>query len=381
MNNPDVSSLPPFPVLPPPSGPRAPARVSTRGRRLLAGCVAGFVVGAAVMGTALVVTDEDGIRTVDAVAAPRHSPSADDGGIDVRAVLAAAVPAVVGISVSGASGPSAGTGFVIRADGVVVTNNHVVAGATRITVALPDGRTWHARILGRDPSTDLAVLHIDASNLPTVQLGDSERVRVGDDVVAIGNALGPAGSLSVTRGIVSAVHRDVPADTGVQLSEVIQTDAAINPGNSGGPLVDARGQVVGINTTVARTSRAQNVGFAIAISQALPTIDALRRQEPLAFLGVATADAGSAAATQLGVTSTVGAVVTQVSPGTPAAAAGLAVGDVIVRIGNITIEDSADVLPAIRRHRPGDAVTIVTERDGRRVGVEATFGRRSDTGS
>ncbi len=391
MSIPDDLAAPPSPVAPsfpvvgpfpvvggPPAPPRSPG--SHRPGRLVGGTVVGFVVGAMVMAGALVATDDADPSPARAATVPSGGRGGDTDVIDVRAVLDATVPAVVGISATGAAGPRAGTGFLIGADGVVVTNNHVVADTTRITVALSDGRTWNARVLGRDPSTDLAVLDIDGQNLPTVRLGDSDRVRVGDDVVAIGNALGLSGSLSVTRGIVSALHRDVTTAT-VQLSEVIQTDAAINGGNSGGPLVDARGFVVGINSAAAVPSRAQNVGFAIAISQAKPTIEALRRGQPLAFLGVGTADADSAAATQLGVDATAGAVVTQVSPGSPAAAAGLAEGDLILRIGSTPIEDRADVLRVIRQHRPGDSVTMVTERNGTRVTRRVTFGSRDDTGS
>jgi len=146
-------------------------------------------------------------------------------------------------------------------------------------VTTSDGKKLSARVLGQDVSHDLAVFEVDGSNLPAVELGDSDKVQVGDDVVAIGNALDLDGGLSATRGIVSGLHREIPTQTGGQLAGLIQTDAAINPGNSGGPLVDAQGRVIGINTAIANPNTAQNVGFVIPISQAKPIIDRLRGGE------------------------------------------------------------------------------------------------------
>jgi S1-C subfamily serine protease len=154
-----------------------------------------------------------------------------------------------------------------------------VADARSISVTTSDGKNFSARVLGQDASHDLAVLEVGGSNLPAVELGDSDRVQVGDDVVAIGNALDLDGGLSATRGIVSGLHREIPEKNGVQLQGLIQTDAAINPGNSGGPLVDAQGRVIGINTAIANPSTAQNVGFVIPITQAKPIIDRLRGGE------------------------------------------------------------------------------------------------------
>ena len=145
-------------------------------------------------------------------------------------------------------------------------------------------------VLGRNPNSDLAVLKVDATNLQTIKLGSSDDVQVGDDVVAIGNALALEGGLTVTRGIISGLHREVATDTNSKLEDVIQTDAAINPGNSGGPLVDSQGRVIGINTAIADPSSAQNVGFAIPISQAEPVIAQLREGKQPAYLGVSSED-------------------------------------------------------------------------------------------
>jgi putative serine protease PepD len=246
---------------------------------------AGGLAGALIATGALVLTrDSGGSSSASRPAAAQVAVRPAAQG-DISAILAKDVPAVVAITTDG--GPSLGrgggggaaTGFVIDSKGIVVTNDHVVADARGISVTTSDGKKLSARVLGQDASHDLAVLKIDGSDLPTVELGDSDQVQVGDDVVAIGNALDLDGGLSATRGIVSGLHREIPTDNGARLQGVIQTDAAINPGNSGGPLVDARGRVIGINTAIANPSTAQNVGFVIPISQAKPIIDRLRGGE------------------------------------------------------------------------------------------------------
>jgi serine protease Do len=201
-------------------------------------------------------------------------------------------------------------------------------------------------------------------------------VQVGDDVVAIGNALALQGGLSVTRGIVSGLHREVGTNSGGALEDVIQTDAAINPGYSGGPLVDAQGRVIGINTAIADPGEAQNVGFAIPISQAKPIIDQLAQGKQPAYLGVYTTDAGSTTAQQLGVTADSGAVVTRISSDSPADKAGIKTGDVIVELGGIKVTSSADLGNAVRRHKPDEKVDVVVIRDGERKTVQATLAER-----
>jgi S1-C subfamily serine protease len=202
--------------------------------------------------------------------------------LNVHRVLAKVEPAVVTVrtrlvGVNSFLEPVAeegtGTGVILRRDGVIVTNDHVVAGAQSIQVQLSDGRTFPARVLGTAVGSDLAVIKVDASGLPTATLGSSGSLQVGDAVVAIGNALALPGGPTVTEGIVSALDRSIQEPNGVQLNHVIQTDAAINPGNSGGPLVDARGRVVGINSATAADG--QNIGFAIAITPARHIIQQL----------------------------------------------------------------------------------------------------------
>jgi len=252
---------------------------------MLLASTAGGLAGAVIASGTLVLTDRSSGSSFPPqpgrrVQATGSAPAAHG---DIAAILAKDVPAVVAITTDGGpalgrggGGGGAATGFVIDAVGVIVTNDHVVADARSINVTTSDGKKLSARVLGQDASHDLAVLRVDATNLPAVELGNSDQVQVGDDVVAIGNALDLDGGLSATRGIVSGLHRQIPTETGAQLQGLIQTDAAINPGNSGGPLVDAQGRVIGINTAIANPNTAQNVGFVIPVSQAKPIIDRLR---------------------------------------------------------------------------------------------------------
>ena len=211
---------------------------------------------------------------------------------DIQSILSKVEPATVAVQVDGGVnlGGGAGTGFIISEDGVVVTNNHVIDGAKKgITVTLGDGRTLTANLLGRDPLEDLAVLKVDATGLPTAKLGSSKKMVVGDDVVAIGNALALQGGLSVTRGIISGLDRNIDTELNFELQGIIQTDAAINRGNSGGPLVNAKGEVIGINTAIANPASATNVGFAIAIDRAKPIIEHLikGKDRKIPFVGIA----------------------------------------------------------------------------------------------
>jgi S1-C subfamily serine protease len=276
----------PTPPTPTPASPPGRAREHAGPvRRIALAATAGGLVGALVASGGLLLRDDSGGSTATQRSAPQvqassRSTTAAQGAI--AGILAKDVPAVVAITTD--SGPTlgrsggAGTGFVIDSDGIIVTNDHVVDSARSISVTTSDNRRFDARALGEDPSSDLAVLKVDATGLPTIELGDSNQVQVGDDVVAIGNALDLDGGLSVTRGIVSGLNREIPTENG-RLTGLIQTDAAINPGNSGGPLVDAQGRVIGINTAIANPTTAQNVGFVIPISPASAIIGGLRGSE------------------------------------------------------------------------------------------------------
>jgi S1-C subfamily serine protease len=360
----------------------------------------GALVGAIVAGGVVAAVDTGGgsnttlTKIIGASPATVLSrPSAALAPTDIASVINKAEPAVVAITTNGgpASGNgAAGTGFVISPDGFIATNNHVVEGANRIQVQFTNGRTVDARLVGRDPSTDLAVIKVDATGLPTAQLGSSRDcaptatsaatpcVQIGDAVVAIGNALALDGGLTVTNGIISGKNRQVPEQNGALLVGMLQTDAAINPGNSGGPLLDSQGRVIGINTAVA--NMAQNIGFAIPMDKALPVFEDLRSGRKPAFLGVASQDLTPGIASQLNVHVTQGAVITQVSSGTPAAAAGLRKNDVIVQIDQMPITSAADVQTAVRSHQPGQTVSVVVVRGAQRLTVQAKLVTRPDAG-
>jgi S1-C subfamily serine protease len=354
-------------------------------RAALAAGLVGAILGGIAGGIVAAVIDDDvgGRRTVGSSAPPERPSAALARPGDIRAILDEAQPAVVRIDAAvsspfGLGQAGTGTGFVIDPSGVIVTNNHVVEGASALRVTLFDGDRLDARVLGAAPEFDLAVLDVEGEDLPTLELGDSDALQVGDAVVAIGNALGLQGGTgaSVTTGIVSALGREVQLSPTESLQNMIQTDAAINPGNSGGPLVDVDGRAVGVNTAIANPQETNNVGFAIPISSAIPIIEDLRagREPAVAFLGVVTNALTPSRAGELGVDTTSGAVVLEAPlPGTPAARAGIRRNDVIVEIEGAPIRRPTDVLSAVRRHRPGDTVTIAIVRGQTRTTVRATL--------
>jgi S1-C subfamily serine protease len=295
---------------------------------------------------------------------------------------------VVTIDVGGgvAAGPfeGAGSGIILDESGLVLTNAHVVSGASTITIRTFDGEEFDAELVGSFPDDDVALVQAeDAEGLQPATLGDSDGLQVGDEVVAIGNALDLTGQPSVTRGIVSALDREIEGD-GIFLDDLIQTDAAINPGNSGGPLVAADGTVVGINTAI--ISDAQNVGFAIAIDSVEPTIEDLRAGNgeivaDTGFLGVETTDLDTVAPEVLerfGVDLDEGAFVVDVATDTAAEAAGVQEGDVVVAVDGEPVGSSVEVRDAVRAHRAGDEVTITVVRDGEELELTATLGAITD---
>ena len=251
----------------------------------------------------------------------------------------------------------AGSGIVVRSDGHIVTNNHVVANVDDIKVTLPSGKTYDAVVVGRDALTDLAVIKVDAVDLPTVTFGDSDNLRVGDWVVALGNAASLKGGPTVTLGIVSARGRAATTELGT-LYDMIQTDAAINDGNSGGPLVNLEGEVIGINTAMLR--QAQGIGFAISSAVANPIIESLiehgRVVRPL--VGLSGMDLTPAIANQLNLNVEEGVIVTRLSRTGPAYKAGIRVGDVIVGIDDIPTPDMARFLSLLWTYKVGDVVQI-----------------------
>jgi S1-C subfamily serine protease len=369
--------------LPPRSAPQPgePRERSNGVRAAIVGAIVGALVGALAAGGIVAAVDDNGnTRTI--VEAPATNSNARPAAViqspgDIQAILAKVTPAVVRINVTVNSGfngteQGVGTGFIVDPDGVIVTNAHVVEDADSVVVQLSTGRQVNGRVLGASSESDLAVVKIDGKNLPTVNLGDSDELEVGDQVVAIGNALGLEGAPTVTSGIISGLNRvlqEPPSNSqpsGVQIPNTIQTDAAINPGNSGGPLVDASGEVVGINTAIANPSESNNVGFAIAITPAKRIIESLRKgeQPQIAFLGVGTQSVDSDVKDQFNLKVDQGAYVSSVSNGSAAADAGIREGDVITKVAGKTVTSSEDVINAVRSHAPGDTISVTVNRNG-----------------
>jgi S1-C subfamily serine protease len=302
------------------------------------------------------------------------------------ATARAATVLVLNLDRTGATQGS-GSGFIIDPSGIIVTNNHVVTGAQAVSVQLPDGgTTYTATVVGTDAQTDLAVLRIDAQDLPTVALGNSADLGVGDWVVAVGNALALDGGPTVTAGVVSATGRDVEqagtaarpgqsATSAIALYDLIQTDAAINEGDSGGPLVDLTGAVVGINTL--GTTDAQGIGFAIAIDEARPIIEQLLATGKVtrATLGISGQTVTAASAAGQNLDQSTGVMIAQVTSNGPAAAAGLRAGDIITQIGNTPIANQGGLQEALlTTYAPGQTVTIQIERGGTAQTVTVTLG-------
>jgi serine protease Do len=278
-------------------------------------------------------------------------------------------------------GGSLGSGFIISADGYIVTNNHVISPARNnatveeITVIMTDRKEYRARLIGRDQASDLALLKIEANNLPFVRFGDSTRTRVGDWVVAIGNPFGLGGT--VTAGIVSALHRSIQGAGAYD--RYIQTDASINTGNSGGPMFDLAGNVIGINTAlISPTGGNVGIGFAIPAEQASPVIDALRRgQRPSrGYIGVALQPLDESVASALGIPKDRGELIRSVTSGGAAERAGIRQGDVIVRVGGREVNPDESLAYIVSQQPVGSRVPIELIRDGRRQTVSVTVAQR-----
>jgi Do/DeqQ family serine protease len=275
-----------------------------------------------------------------------------------------------------------GSGVIVSSDGYILTNNHVVEGADELNVLLPDNREFKAKVIGADPKTDIAVIKIDADHLPTVTLADSDKLRVGDVVFAIGNPLDIG--QTVTMGIVSATGRKNLGllDNVGGYEDFIQTDAAINMGNSGGALVDAKGRVVGINSAIISTSRGNiGIGFAIPIDLAANIMQSLigTGKVTRGYLGVNTDALTAEIAEQLGVSKdTQGVVITDVKPDSPAAKAGLKRSDVILALNDKAVESLEDLRLLISETAPGTEVAIKLVRNGKEQTIKITLGTLSD---
>jgi len=338
---------------------------------------------------------------------PVITPRAADGTPNFRAIVKAQGPAVVGVTVSGlhstddGDAPSLnddpffrffrglpgfslppggtlpfrgqGSGFIVSPDGVILTNAHVVRDAKQVTVKLSDRREFSAKVLGSDGATDIAVLKIDAKGLPSVSLGDSKALEVGDHVLAIGAPYGF--EQTATQGIVSAKGRSLPGDSYVPF---IQTDAAVNPGNSGGPLFDADGRVVGINAQIySRSGGFQGLAFAIPIDVALNVKDQIVAHGHVdhARLGVTLQDLSAPLAESFGLPSPDGALVASVVKGSAAADAGLKAGDVITRLDDTPVHTAGDVSSRVGLAKPGERLALQVWRDKSARTVTVALGK------
>ncbi|MEX0869124.1 MAG: trypsin-like peptidase domain-containing protein, partial [Nitriliruptoraceae bacterium] len=375
----------------------APAAPRRRWASLLVTLVVallGAVVGTA--GTLAYLADDtgDSAPSTTAEPAPTNAPSIEVNGETavIPAVAQAVTPSVVRIDVAASggfdapagSGGAIGSGVIYRSDGYVLTNNHVVAAAVDngfgVSVRLSSGDVVDAEIVGTDELNDLAVLKVDRTGLPAINLRPAdETIVVGETVVAIGSPFGL--DATVTAGIVSAVNREIRADddSGVVIPNVIQTDAAINPGNSGGALVDAEGRLVGINTAIlSRSGANQGVGFAVSVEQAIYSADQIIEQGFVRhpFLGIRGIDVTPEIAEEFGLPASRGAVVESVEPDTSAAEAGLRAGDIIVEVDGEALDSMSELVAIVRSAAPGDELTLRVFRDGEVLEVDVTLGEQ-----
>jgi putative serine protease PepD len=361
---------PPFADRPPEPPAPPPQRGSSRWLAALGGgTVSAVVVAAVLLGTGVV--DNESPSSSPATTPVSVAPSGDAKGDVVRSVYAAASPSVVSVRTQSGSG----TGFLVDGDGTIVTNAHVVGDASQVQVRFEDDGELHtARVLGVDASTDLAAIKVDASAANGVRplaLADSDKVQVGEDAVAIGYPLGL--DRTATAGIVSGLDRDIQAPNGFSIDKVIQTDAPINPGNSGGPLLNASGQVIGVNSQIATAGGgggSVGIGFAVpsnTVRDVLPQLEGGAAPEH-AYLGLSTAPAQNGA----------GAQVAEATAGGPAARAGIQAGDVVTEVDGDRVQDPDDVAQAIEDEKPGDRVEVKVQRGGSEQTIEVTLGQRPD---
>jgi putative serine protease PepD len=383
----DTSFVPPFESASgsheaPAAAPVAAPEPRRGGRTAVAVVAAALVAGSLGGAVGATVATRDAATSSSAAASAPLVPSVVDAS-GVEAVSAAVLPSVVSIAFTGQAGSGTGSGIVLTKDGVILTNNHVVAEAAdggSITVTFQDGRKAPATIIGRDPGADVAVIQTEGvSDAIPAQIGKSSELTVGQQVVAIGSPLGLDGT--VTTGIVSALNRPVVSGDGSGSNQsvlnAIQTDAAVNPGNSGGALVDMNGRVVGINSAIATLGAQEGaqggsigLGFAIPIDQAMRIADQLRNggTASRAVLGVSAEDAATG-----------GATLTQVAPDSGAAKAGLQNGDVITKVGSTRISGLQSLLATVRSLEPGSTVDVTYVRDGATSTVTVTLGTATDT--
>jgi putative serine protease PepD len=355
------------------------AMPKNRNRLAVAVSVAALAGGGAGAGV-VALTHGSSHNTPTAVAAPGISNVAS-ASLTVGQIAKASIPGVVEVDATetatqspfpgaqGGGGTAQGTGFVYDAKGDIVTNDHVISGSSSVSVKLSDGSTYKATVVGSDPSTDLAVLHIDApsSKLVPLALADSSKVAIGDGVVAIGNPFGLDDS--VTSGIVSALNREIVAPDDTPIEGAIQTDAAINHGNSGGPLLDLQGKVIGVTSQIQSDSGGNDgVGFAVPSNTVTSIVTQLiaTGKAQHALLGVSVTTTASGAVT-----------VGQVSSGSAADSAGVKAGDVITAVDGTSVPTAEKLRAIIASHKPGDKITLTIQRGGVSKTLTATLGTKA----
>jgi S1-C subfamily serine protease len=367
-------------------------RLPSRSLKIAAAGAAAVVLGAGGGVAAYEVASGTATQTVVRQVTVTDSQPAANSALSVSALYDRVHQGVVTIKVTTPQGQALGSGFVIDGEGHIVTNDHVVDGASSISVEFSDGSTYDAQLVGTDASTDIGVIKVDApsSELTPLQLGDSGALQVGDEVVAIGSPLGL--NETVTSGIVSALNRTITSPNNFSINDAIQTDAAINHGNSGGPLLDLQGQVIGINSQIESDSGGNDgIGFAVPSNTVQSVVSQLIATGKVqhAYLGVGIATITDALSSQLGLPA--GVEVTQVTPGGPADDAGLKAadattvvggqefptgGDVITAVNGKAVSTSEELQSVIGAMKPGDSASITYSRDGSEHTVQVTLGTR-----
>jgi len=375
---PPAAPQPPAPAQPePPAGPNRPG-IAAWGIGLAVVALTAGTIGGAVGFTAARLTAGSSSATA---AAPANIGTANPPSVPADNSIASVAenlqPSVVQLNVGGNGAGGTGSGFVVREDGYILTNNHVTAGGSTISVTFSDGSSAPATLVGANPGYDLAVVKVDRSDLPAVTLGSSGALKVGDTAIAIGSPLGLQGT--VTSGIVSALDRPVTAGGTGEMAFInaIQTDAAINPGNSGGPLVDGNGAVIGINTAIATLGgslggQAGSIGLGFAIP-----IDSAAR---IASEIIAT---GTSSTPIMGVRIDMeypgpGARISEVTPGGPAADAGLRSGDVVTAVNGSLVADPTGLIVAIRSSAPGETIVLTVDRNGQISTIDVVLAAQQD---
>jgi putative serine protease PepD len=355
----------------PPGGPERPLWPLV----LLGTLIAIVLFGIGILGASLLRGD-DSSGTVAALPAAPGAAAPDARSRTLREIYASASPSVVFVRSQEGAGVASGTGFVIDSNGTIVTNAHVVSGASAVQVRFEDkGTGVDAQVLGSDQSSDLAVLRVDSSkteHIKPLALADSDTVKVGDLAVAIGYPLGLG--RTVTAGIISGVGRAIQAPNGFSIDKVIQTDAPINPGNSGGPLLDGAGRVIGVNSQIATAGGGGGnvgIGFAVPSNTVRQVVPRLRSGTAISrpYLGISSKPS----------TTGQGAAVADVIAGAPAASAGVLPGDIVTRVGGKPVLAPEDISTAIENRRPGDAIDIQVQRAGAPRTFRVTLGTRPAT--